>query len=210
MRFRHEIARLAVAQTVPAHRGLAIHALVLAALRSLCCEDDARLAFHAEAAGDGAAVLRYAPAAARRAARLGSHREAAAQFERALRFAGEEAPATLAGLNEGLADELPLLDRWAEADIAAERALTLWREAGDRIREGGALRRLARIKSNMYRGRNAVAVAEAAIPVLEPLGPSGELARAYAALAGQLITRHGGHATCGPPPAPRWGAGRLA
>jgi DNA-binding SARP family transcriptional activator/DNA-binding CsgD family transcriptional regulator len=187
VRFRHEIARLAVAQTVPAHRGQAIHALVLAALRSLCCDDDARLAFHAEAARDGAAVLRYAPAAARRAVGLGSHREAAAQFERALRFAGEEAPATLAGLHEGLADELPLLDRWAEADMAAERALTLWREAGDRLREGGALRRLSRIKSNMYRGRDAVAVAEAAIPVLEPLGPSGELARAYAALAGQLM-----------------------
>jgi hypothetical protein len=187
MAFRHEIARLAVAQTVPAHRGQAIHARVLAALRSMGGEDDARLAFHAEAAGDGAAVLRYAPAAARRAADLGSHREAAAQFERALRFAGQEAPATVAGLNEGLADELPLLDRWAESGIAAQRALSLWRETGDRLREGGALRRLSRIKSNMYRGRDAVAVAEAAISVLEPLGSSVELARAYAALAGQLM-----------------------
>src|SRR5262249_40131015 len=56
LRFRHEIARLAVAQAVPAHRGQVIHGLVLAALRSLDCEDDARLAFHAEAAADGAAV----------------------------------------------------------------------------------------------------------------------------------------------------------
>ena len=47
-----------------------------------------RLAHHAEAAGDGAAVLRYAPAAGRaRAASLGAHREAAAQYGRALRFA---------------------------------------------------------------------------------------------------------------------------
>jgi DNA-binding SARP family transcriptional activator/tetratricopeptide (TPR) repeat protein len=187
VRFRHEIARLAVAQAVPAYRGQAIHALVLAALRSSGCEDDARLAFHAEAAGDGAAVLRYASAAARRAVGLGSHREAAAQFERALRFASGEAPAALAVLSEGLADELPLLDRWAEADIAAERALALWREAGDRLREGGAWRRLSRIKSNMYRGRDAVAAAEAAVSVLEPLGPGGELARAYAALAGQRM-----------------------
>jgi DNA-binding SARP family transcriptional activator/DNA-binding CsgD family transcriptional regulator/tetratricopeptide (TPR) repeat protein len=185
--FRHQIARLAVARTVPAHRGQAIHARVLAELRTSGCVNDARLAFHAEAAGDGAAVLRYAAAAARHAARFGSHREAAAQFERALRFAGQEAPATVAGLNEGLADELPLLDRWAEAGIAAERALTLWRETGDRLREGCALGRLARIKSNMYGGRDAVAVAEAAISVLEALGPSGELARAYAALAGQLM-----------------------
>ena len=184
VRFRHEIVRLAIAQAVPAYRGQTIHGLVLTELRSFGCEDDARMAFHAEAAGDGAAVLRYAPAAARRAAELGSHREAAAQFERALRFEGAEDPATLAGLYEGLADELPLLDRWAEAGIAAERALALWREAGDRPGEGAALRRLSRIRWNMYLGRDAVAAAEAAISILESLGPSGELARAYATFAG--------------------------
>src|SRR6266480_452454 len=92
-RFRHEIARLAVAQAVAGHRSQVIHGLVLAALRSFGCDDDARLAFHAEAAGDGAAVLRYAAAAARRAARLKSHREAAAQYKRALRSAAIADPA---------------------------------------------------------------------------------------------------------------------
>ena len=48
--------------------------------------DPARLAHHAEAADDAEAVLRYAPAAGERAAMLGSHREAAAQFARALRY----------------------------------------------------------------------------------------------------------------------------
>ena len=106
VRFRHEIARLAVAHAVAGHRCQVIHGLVLAALRSFGCDDDARMAFHAEAAGDGAAVLRYAAAAARRAARLASHREAAAQYERALRFSGGADPVTLAGLHEGLADEI--------------------------------------------------------------------------------------------------------
>ena len=187
VRFRHEIARLAVGQAVPAYLGQVIHGLVLEALRSFGCEDDARMAFHAEASGDGAAVLRYASAAAHRAAGLGSHREAAAQFERALRFSGGADPATLAGLCEGLADELPLLDRWADADVAAERALALWREAGNRLREGDALRRLSRIRWNMYRGREAVAAAEAAISVLEALGPRVELARAYATSANQRM-----------------------
>jgi len=63
VRFRHEIARLAAAHAVAGHRGRAIHGLVLAALGSFGCDDDARMAFHAEAAGDGAAVLRHAPAA---------------------------------------------------------------------------------------------------------------------------------------------------
>ena len=187
VRFRHEIARLAVAHAVADHRSQVIHGLVLAALRSFGCDDDARLAFHAEAAGDGAAVLRYAAAAARRAARLKSHREAAAQYERALRSAASANPVALAGLHEGLADEIALLDRWEDAETAGERALALWREAGDRLREGDALRRLSRIRWNLCRGREAVDAAEAAVSALEPLGPSVELARAYATFANQRM-----------------------
>jgi len=79
LKFRHEIVRLAVQDAVPAHRRGLIHARILDVLRRCGAGDDARLAFHAEGAGDGPAVLRYAPAAARRAAELGAHREAAAQ-----------------------------------------------------------------------------------------------------------------------------------
>ncbi|WP_315967805.1 helix-turn-helix transcriptional regulator [Planotetraspora sp. A-T 1434] len=188
LRFRHEIARLAVEGAVPAHRGRAIHGLVLAALGSLGCDDDARMAFHAEAAGDAAAVLRHAPAAARRAAWLASHREAAAQFRRALRFAAEADATTLAELCEGLADEAALLDQWQDAAEACERALMEWRKAGDRLREGDALRRLSRIMWNMCHGE--VAAAEDAVSVLEPLGPGVELAWAYATFANQRMLRY--------------------
>ena len=44
--------------------------------------------------------------AGRQAAGLGSHREAAAQFERALRVADGEPPAVLAARYDALADEL--------------------------------------------------------------------------------------------------------
>jgi DNA-binding CsgD family transcriptional regulator/tetratricopeptide (TPR) repeat protein len=187
--FRHEIARLAVAQAVPAHRAQRIHRLVLSALRSVDCEDEARLAFHAEEAGDAASALGYAFAAARRAARLGSHREAAAQYGRALRCAADADAATVAGLHEGLADEVALLDRWQEAEGAAERALALWREAGDRLREGDALRRLARIRWVLCRGSDALVAVRAAVATLEPLGDSTELAWAYAAFAFQRMVR---------------------
>jgi len=102
-------------QAIAAHRSGVIHGRVLAALHDLGCADDAQMAFHAEAAGDGPAVLRHAPAAARRAAGLASHREAAAQFGRALRFAAAADIATAAGLFDGLAAEVSLLDRWQEA-----------------------------------------------------------------------------------------------
>jgi predicted ATPase len=94
--FRHELARLAVEESLPHHRVLALHRIALATLADPpdSTPDLARLAHHAERAGDAESVLRFAPAAAERAATLGAHREAAAQYARALRFAdglpGEE------------------------------------------------------------------------------------------------------------------------
>ncbi len=144
LRFRHKIARLAVEQAVASHRRVGMHARILDALRGLGCDDDAVLAFHAEAAGDGPAVLSYARRAAQRAGELASHREAAAQFERALRFSAGVKPATVAELYDSLADELSKIDRWDDVAGARQRALALWREAGDRLREGDTLRKLSR------------------------------------------------------------------
>jgi DNA-binding CsgD family transcriptional regulator/tetratricopeptide (TPR) repeat protein len=183
LRFRHEIARLAVAQAIPAHRRSTVHARILAALGSLGCGDDARMAFHAEAAGDRLAVLHYAPRAARHAAELTSHREAAAQFERALRFAADADPGVVAGLYDGLAYELMLVGRLQDAVAACEQAVALWRVSGDRLRQGGTLCSLSYALQPLGRGHDSVAAAEAAVTVLEPLGPCAELARAYAILA---------------------------
>jgi DNA-binding CsgD family transcriptional regulator/tetratricopeptide (TPR) repeat protein len=187
LKFRHEIARLTIEQAIAAQRRGAVHARILAALQAQGCDDDARMAFHAEATADGRAVLRYAPSAARRATELGSHREAAAQFERALRFAAEADPATVAGLYDGLAYEVSLLDRLQDAADARQCALQLWRTAGDRLREGDTMRRLSRTMGRLCRGREAVAAAEDAVSILEPLGPSTELAWAYAGLATQRL-----------------------
>ena len=183
LRFRHEIARLTVEQAIRAHRRGPIHRRVLDALRTLGCADDARLAFHAEGAGDGQAVLRYATAAARRAADLASHQEAAAQYQRAVRFAADAETVTGAELYGALAREASLVDQWAEAEQAGARALELWRQLGDRLREGDTLTQLSRVLSRLCRGADAVAAAESAVEILRPLGASGELARAYVVLA---------------------------
>ena len=189
LQFRHEIARLAVEGAVGAHRCAAIHARILASLLALGCDDDAQMAFHAEAAGDGPAALRYASAAARRAAALASHREAAAQFERALRFAHDADPATAARLHDGFAYEASLMDRWQEAADARRWSLTLWREVCDRLREGDTLRWLAASYSALSRGDVAIAAARDAITLLEPLGPTAELAWAYATLSSMWMMR---------------------
>ena len=185
--FRHEIARLAIAEAVPAHRRLLTHRAALKALYAGGCDDEARLAYHAEGAGDADAVLRHAPAAARHASRLGARHEAAAQFARALRFAGRASPAERANLYENLADEQVLLDRHEEAEAAAEHALSLRREIGDRLGEGAALARLSRVTGAVARTQQAAAWMRAALVVLEPLGPGVELAGAYATLAQQHL-----------------------
>ena len=82
---------------------------------------------------------------------------------------------------------MSLLDRWQDAADAREHALELWREAGDRLREGDTMRRLSRTMGHLCRGREAVAAAEDAVSILEPLGPSTELAWAYAGLATQRL-----------------------
>jgi tetratricopeptide (TPR) repeat protein len=184
LRYRHEIARMAVASTIPAHRRASIHAGVLATLLEQGTDDDAQLAFHAEGAGDAAAARHHATRAAQQAAAMFSHREAAAQYARALRFAADADPATVASLHEGHAAQLGLIDSWQEAATEYERALALWRATGDRRREGEALRLLARTMWRLCRGAEAMSLSETAVAVLDPLGPCPELASAYANLAG--------------------------
>jgi len=187
LRFRHEIARLAVEQAIPARRRAAIHGQILTVLGTSGSRDEAQLAFHAEEADDVAAVLRYAPAAARRAARLASHREAVAQLERALRFAAGADAVTVAGLYDELAAELTLLDRAEQAAEACRHALERWRAAGDRLREGDTTRRLSCSLWHLCHSEEAQAAAEAAVTLLEPLAPGVELAQAYAELAARSM-----------------------
>ena len=89
LRFRHELVRMTVAETIAPHRKIELHARLLAVLEEAGDADPAVLAHHAEGAGDEHAVRRHAPEAARRSSALGAHREAAAQYERALRFADD-------------------------------------------------------------------------------------------------------------------------
>jgi DNA-binding CsgD family transcriptional regulator len=181
--FRHEIARQAIEQAVPSARRSELHTQILQGLRALGCDDDARLAFHADEAGDGPAALEHATLAGRRARTLASHREAAGQFERALRFADGEAPAKIAARWIELATELSMIDRWPEAETAYMRALENWRAAGDPLGEGDTLRRMTAALWRLCRGDQILAAAEAAVAILEPLGATAELAAAYACLA---------------------------
>jgi DNA-binding CsgD family transcriptional regulator/tetratricopeptide (TPR) repeat protein len=176
--FRHELARLALEQEVPPRRRAALHRDVLERLDARG-GDPARLAHHAEAAGDAAAVLRHAPVAAEHAARLGAHREAAAQYARALRWAGELPVGERAVLLEHRSYECYLTDQMAEAIEAREQALACHRALGDGIGEGDTRRWLSRL--HWFQGENdeAERFAAEAVAQLEQLPPGPELAMAF-------------------------------
>jgi tetratricopeptide (TPR) repeat protein len=130
---------------------------------------------------EGRAAAR--PEAARQSSALGAHREAAAQFERGLRFADESDRPALASLYEGLAGEYSLLDRWEEAERPLRAALGVRRELGDDLNVGADLRLLSKTLWRLCRGDDAGRAAGEAVLVLETLPPGRELAWAYANLS---------------------------
>ena len=179
-RFRHEIARRAVEEALPAHRRIALNQRVLDLLVDAGVEDAARLAHHADAAGDAAGALRFAPIAARQAAALGAHREAAQQYALALPYADD--PRTRAELLTARGVECALTDHWHDAAEVQEEALALWRELDEPRQVGDLQRQMARTMWRLVRGDVALEMAQGAVDALEPLGPSVELGWAYAVL----------------------------
>src|SRR5215203_2669458 len=183
------LAREAILAAIAPLRRRLLHARVLTALREApdAERDLARLAHHAEAAGDRGAVLELAIAAAEQAAALNAHREAAAQYARALRFADGLPAAERARLLEGHSLSCYLSDHGEEATTSRQAALEILRTLGDPLKEGESLRWL----SHLYLlGADAAEAATAALEVLEPLGPGPELAMAYSNLAQLRMLDH--------------------
>jgi ATP/maltotriose-dependent transcriptional regulator MalT len=181
--FRHELARITVEDALAPHRRAALHRDALAALAipPAGAPDPARLAHHAEEAGDADAVLRHAPAAAARAESAGAHRQAAAQYARALRFAAELPVEERVGLLEGRFRSAFRADDCNEAIAAMEEALDCHRALGDKLSEGDRLRRLSTVLfCPGNRLDEADRTAQQAVAVLEWLGPGRELGLAYA------------------------------
>ncbi|MCL4267518.1 MAG: AAA family ATPase [Anaerolineae bacterium] len=179
--FRHELARQTILDTLSPPRKLVLHRLVLAALRASSAEphDWARLAFHAEAAGDREAVLEYAPLAARQASAVNAHREAAAQYARALRFADNLPPAEHALLLEAYATECNIVELRPDGISARRQAVELWRTLGNALKEGENLVLLIIMYFGVGQTAAAEQVSRAAIELLESLPPSRQLAKAY-------------------------------
>ncbi len=187
--FRHELARQALEAAIGEHCKARLHRGVLAALAAPPAgpPDLARLAHHADAAGDEDAVLRFAPLAAARASKLGAHREAASLYGSALRVAAAVPLSLRARLFEGRAAECYLTVQFDAAAEATRRALDCYVELGDQRREGNALRSLSHLVWEVGVLADAKEMALRAVAILEPLGPAWQLVAAYCQVALLLI-----------------------
>jgi DNA-binding CsgD family transcriptional regulator/tetratricopeptide (TPR) repeat protein len=166
-----------VEESLGPHRRRDLHRRALAALSGTT--DPARLAHHAEAARDRAAVLRYAPAAAVQAASTGAHREAADQYARALRYADALPADQRAALLEARSYECYLTDRMDTAIELLEQAVELRRPAGDPSRTAVALIQLSRRIWCAGRAEEAAWVDDEAVGLIQTIPPGSELALAY-------------------------------
>ena len=180
--FRHELARLAIQNALDHERRAEYDRRVLAALESRPERDTLmpRLAHHADAAGDAEAVLRYAPVAAARAAAVGSHREAAAQYARGLRYAADIEVTTRLNLLEEYAQELHAIGDYAKSIAIRREAIELSLTLGKVHKQAVNLSLL--VLPCVAAGLNADAeeASGLAIDLLEQVPPSRELGLAYA------------------------------
>jgi DNA-binding CsgD family transcriptional regulator/energy-coupling factor transporter ATP-binding protein EcfA2 len=176
--FRHELARRAVADSLPVARRVELNRRVLEALAGAEDADLARIVHHAAEAGDSEAIVGYGPAAARDAAGAGAHREAVAHYRLVLRHRERFPPAELAELLEGYAVECYTIGATEAPIVAESEAVGLRRSLGDQRALGADLRWLSR----MHRAAAEQAAAERsgaeAIAVLEATGDRRLLALA--------------------------------
>jgi DNA-binding CsgD family transcriptional regulator len=178
--FRHELARVAIENSLSPPTTRALHADILRALAqpAHAAVSLARRVHHAVRAGDARAVAALAPEAARQARQRGAHVEAAAHFRTALAHADEHAPDVGRWLAE-LARECRLTNQLDEA-VAAHARLSDWHRAHPDLRhEAANLSELALVHVLALRNADADAASRRAIALLEPLPQGPELARAY-------------------------------
>jgi DNA-binding CsgD family transcriptional regulator/tetratricopeptide (TPR) repeat protein len=182
VRFRHELARHAIRSSLPIAERRRLHGRILAALLEQDA-DPADIVHHAEAAGAEDVVADYALVAARRAAALDSNREAYSHYRRAVDFVERLPRAEQAQVFEEFATAAYVANRLDDAFQAIGRAIELYGELGDRAAVGRCTRALSRFHWFGGSGEAARAKAREAVEILEPLGESAELARAYSGLS---------------------------
>ena len=179
VRFRHELARRAIEQSIAPAQRQSLHRMVVKELARRSDSRASEVAHHAARAGETAALLKFAQLAASQAARAGAPREAAAHYQAILQHRSHLGAERLVETLEHYAEQSYLMGAAANAMTFMTEAAQLRRAAADPIGLGRDLMRLTRFAWISGHRAAAEAFAQESIAVLanEPEGP--ELAWAY-------------------------------
>ena len=172
--FPHELQRRAIESSLSPSARRSLNGQVLISLGESA--DPARLVHHAMEANDVDAIVEFAPRAARAAMAIESTNEAVAHF-RALEPYLERVE---------IAERVAILVDWGTQEFHLdnpvslhlfERAIDLQRSAGDGHRLARVLTKASRANRINGRPGEALAYSNEAVALLEPYGPSPDLAR---------------------------------
>ena len=190
--FRHALSRESVlAEMLQRERRLLHRAVGEAIERQAIATEAARseeLAYHFDQARDSAKAYRYHELAARASLSAFAFSRAVSHFERAIELAPDD-DERLGELELRLADAAFLMADVPRALRAATEARSLSEQHDDRVGAGRATRQLSIYRWWLGETPAALELAREAVAILEPLGPTGDLALAYAELARLAMLR---------------------
>lgn len=179
--FKHELFRRAIEIALSPFKRVSLNRKIISLLQESFAENGEieRIIHHAKNANDYETVVHYAPLAAKKAATLGAHIEAARLYLTAIEYYQGSDKDLLIQFYEGYAYESYLTNQIKEAIIYSLKVLDLLKEKNDTLRAGNSMRFLSRLWWIEGNQEKAEDFAGQAIEVFEKQAPSSAKAMAY-------------------------------
>jgi DNA-binding CsgD family transcriptional regulator len=180
--FKHELYRRAIEASLSPLKKVLLNKNILDLFRASFEENQQieRIIHHAKNANAYDVVVHYAPLAAKKAAALGAHIQAAKLYLSAIEYYQGNDEEILIGFYDGYAYECYLTNNnTREAIVYAGKSLDLWKKKNDTEKTGNCLRFLSRLWWFDGNRKNAEYFAEQAIETLQNQPSSSSKAMAF-------------------------------
>jgi ATP/maltotriose-dependent transcriptional regulator MalT len=183
--FKHELYRRTIESSLSPLARIALNKKILDLLLESFEENQAteRIIHHAKNANEYDLVVKYAPMAAKHAASLGAHIEAARLYLTAIEYHQGNDEDILIQFYESYAYECYLTNQAREAIIYTARALDIWKKKNNIEKIGNSMRFLSRLWWWNGNWNRAESLAKEAIEILDNQPSSKAKAMAYSNLA---------------------------
>jgi DNA-binding CsgD family transcriptional regulator len=179
--FKHELYRRTIEESLTPLRRMELNKMMLDLFLESFEEkgEIERILHYAKNANEKELVVKYAPEAARKAASMGAHIQAAKLFLTAIEYFEGHDTDQLASLYEAYAYECYLSNQIKEAICFTEKVLDIWKEQADIQKTGASLHFLSRLWWFAGNRKNAEKFAWQGIEVLKDEPASSTKAMAF-------------------------------